>query len=870
MRLRITIIADFDIIEIFTANPGRYGSGSKLGVRGGAGNPGTDGTNGENGFGSSGGNAGFGGVQGGGGIEDANAYSGGISGGRNADESGAPGQGGNREAKGSPLDGSYYSTTAGNPGTADDGDTGVPGTTGSGGNNNATGTGITAGGGGGGAGGGGGGGGGAGGQGGSGAGGGGAGFSEILTRVFETADGGDGGGGGGGGAGGIGGTGADGGPGGGGGGAFELVAGGRLELGTGVQFQAKGGDGAFGSPGIGGVGGNSANGGLGGGTGRSAQDLPSGVKGVDGDQAGEAGDGGKGSTGGAGASGASGGIYGGDGGDGGNGQDGGPGGSGGQGGAGAGGAGGSIKLFASVLDVASDTTIDVSGGLDANGNSSGAGGRVIIGGNTDLVFDTSGSLTAVGGQPDPLKQTGDGTESAEYFTVTQSNPFVFDANANNVNTPQLPGLIGGAEQFGILPGIDATKLGAGFNLASAMDFDLSVANGVFNNAPTDALAAIYRVDLGAEQAFRVDLDGDGDTSDEDFTGYDMLLFVNLTDVNLPAPRLGVHIGASTVTTTIPLQYQGVNENAPVELTALNARTIWATLIPEGDIKVVASIGGTVADGSTQLTAGYIKNVDNSLEANSVEFITAGRPNLDEFGAEGVESRFDSISEVANSVDGDELYVISSDRDALVVVNSADFSVKQVLEGFRDETLGMSLTGLKQVHANPDGKFVYVLGVNGDLGIFARDQITGVLTFQQIQSFDDSPTNFTVTSQEVVEFEFAQTYDVNFNDPTQGFFRAGGDLAFVVLNEAGGWRGDEWVVRAYQRDAVTGTFTQLLSADIGDKPTEIARPGTIKATALFNAEINQLVVADSFNKSAAIGRPTIFDQQCADALRQSIR
>ena len=110
----------------------------------------------------------------------------------------------------------------------------------------------------------------------------------------------------------------------------------------------------------------------------------------------------------------------------------------------------------------------------------------MIGGNTDLQFDQSNQLIAVGGQPTAANQIGDATGAAEYFTITSSNPYVFNSSLANVGTPNIEGLIGGAEQFGFIDGINAVNLGSGFNLTTAIDFDISVANGVFNNAPSNA------------------------------------------------------------------------------------------------------------------------------------------------------------------------------------------------------------------------------------------------------------------------------------------------------------------------------------------------------------------------------------------------
>ncbi|MEM6468239.1 MAG: hypothetical protein AAF802_01625 [Planctomycetota bacterium] len=846
----------------FTPNLGLNGSIGNAGLSGTPGSHGVAGTTGASSFGGQGGAAGNGGLGGGNGNTDQRqVFSGGRGGGFNSDSTGASGQGGNPENKGAPFLPEYYDTRAGDPFAAGFGQAGNQGEDGFGGFNQGNGIRISAGSGGGGAGGGGGGGGGAGGLGGSGGGGGGAGFINIPTIRTITDNGGAGGGGGGGGVGGGGGAGASGGPGGGGGGAFELIAGGRLQVASGVQFAAKGGAGGFGTPGVGGSGGNAQGGGTGGGNGGSARTQSNGNDGASGASAGQSGGGGRASLGGIGANGASGGQAGGRGGDGGNGQAGGDGGSGGLGGAGGGGAGGSIKLSATVLEVDSSATVNVSGGLSARSTIStartdqrhGQGGRIILGGNTDLQFDQSNNVTAIGGQPAATNKIGDETGAADFFTIRETNSYVVDSQGTPVTTPKIEGLIGGAATFGFIDGINSQNLGSGFKLSTSIDFDLSVANGVFQSAPTDALAALYRVKIGPEQLFRVDLDGDGDTTDDDFTGYDMLLFVNLTDLNLAAPRLGVQVGDSGSPTPRPLQFQGISDSSPTEVTALNARTIWATLVPEGDLTISASIAGTTLASNADLTAGYLSNAAGLVDGDQAIFITAGRPNLDEIGSQGIDIAFDEFSLVENSVDNDELYVVSNDRDALVVVNRAGLSVKQVIGEVRDETLGLSLTGFKQIHANPDGRFVYVLGDNGNLGIFRRDVATGVLSFQQIQPFEGLKTNVSATAQTLIGFEFQQDFrsaSSNDDDDEGGSgFTANNDNAIVVLNETGGWRGDEWVVRSYVRDAINGTFRRTLADEVQPGSlTEVTRRGRITDATMVN---NTLFVATTSNDLLAL-------------------
>ena len=603
-----------------------------------------------------------------------------------------------------------------------------------------------------------------------------------------------------------------------------------------MTFDATGGDGGFGTPGSGGTGGNSSLGGSGGGNGGSAQGQPNGANGTSGTAAGQPGTGGLATRGGVGTPGGSGGTTGGDGGDGGNGQDGGAGGSGGLGGAGGGGAGGAIKLAGTVLDVDATAIVDVAGGQSAIGSGlanndarHGDGGRIILGGNTGLQFDQANNVSSVGGQPALANKRGDADGAVDYFSLKTSNPFVLDSQSNAVATPNIEGLIGGASTYGFIDGINAANLGNGFKLSSSIDFDLSVANGVFQTAPTDALAALYRVKLGPEQLFRVDLDGDGDTTDEDFTGFDMLLFVNLTDLNLAAPRLGVQVGDNGSPVPSTLAFQGVSDPSPVELSALNARTIWATLVPEGDLTVHASVAGTTISGANGLTAGYLQDAEGLIDANEPLYIKATRPNLDEFSAEGIRVDFANLAVVENSIDDGELYVVSEDRQALIVVDRLDLSVKQVLEDLRDDANDLELTGMKKIHANPDGKFVYVVSDNGDLGIFRRNPVDGVLTLQEIQSFGDLKSDVFVLSQDVVGIEFEQTYSPSSEPDEEGTFNQ--DYINVVLNEQRGSLGDRWVVRTYLRDASNGTFRKATASDIGSNgPPETRRPGQVTHTA----------------------------------------
>jgi hypothetical protein len=407
----------------------------------------------------------------------------------------------------------------------------------------------------------GGGGGGAGGTGGSGSGGGGAGGGgggkgggggAAGVGTFVLLDGGGGGGGGGGGAGGRGGQGGSGGvggAGGAGGGAFEIVAQGRVNVGAGSNLEARGGDGQAGSSGAGGAGG-----GLGGNGSMGSDSTLSGVSrtgnsGGSGGNAGLAG-GGSGGSGGFGDFGQSDvfGFNGGTGGRGGSGGSGGrgqTGGSGGAGGSSGGGAGGTVKVFGSVVDAAGATANAVGG----SGGDAGADGRLIVGSN------------AGAGGP-----SGIGTQLTSASGTRGDNPFVKGVDS----TPFIADLAGGAEMFGVLDGV------------SALDADFST---VFGSKPGNALGALLRLDVGPA--------GFAD----DYLGFDMLLFLNLTVGALIDPMLGidplgldsgfVHALLMGGWSTDPL----FGGSGPQALDALDPFGVFATLISDTDAIFNASAFG---------------------------------------------------------------------------------------------------------------------------------------------------------------------------------------------------------------------------------------------------------------------------------------
>lgn len=462
----------------------------------------------------------------------------------------------------------------------------------------------------------------------------------------------------GGGAGGGGGSGAGGGRGGygGGGGGGEGAA-------TSVPDGSRQGGGGGGFGGLSGVGGRGGAGGLGGGGGGAVEIAAQGKVTIGSsaiDAKGDNGQGGSngstGSTGFGGQGGAAGTI----GGSGGNGGRGGNGGTGGKGGTGAGGAGGSIKLSGSIIN-AGTASINTNGGT---GGRTGEDGRVIVLSNTGL-----------GGEPNAVSGT-----YQRQFTGAPASYSDADGGPRNDNvylggtgaasyTPYIEGLQGGAEIYGLFSGVD---------IASLIPAD----------APKDAIAAVLRLDLGPY------------TSNPDYIGYDMVLFVNLTGANLDAPTLGINQGE------LALRFDGVG--VQTTMTALNGGSVWGTLIKDTNDggptydKVDASIQG--ADGRLSLdkTSTYLRD-------QGIQYIRAT-------GSDELQRNLQGFDAIAASPDGNFLYAVNTAQDALVVINADDLSQRQLLKGGVDFS---GMDGPKDVAVSADGEHVYVVSSDNRIHHFTN-------------------------------------------------------------------------------------------------------------------------------------------------------
>lgn len=377
---------------------------------------------------------------------------------------------------------------------------------------------------------------------------GGDGQSGMNSTTGLTLSGGSGGSGGGQGGGGS--SGGQGGGGGGGGGAD-------------LSFVFTGGNGGYGgNGGAGGYGGHGGDGGSGGGGAGAIEIRAKGQVTVAGSFTAAGGNGSRGgdglfgAAGNSGGNGQAGGVYvgfqGGSGGDGGHGGYGAPGGNGGNG---AGGAGGTIMLNASVVRH-NGLTVNVLGGSGGGGGGlpptypapAGSNGRLVIGSNAPFDFGTVGFVGGGG--------HGGGTPaSAEFYAGrTGVNPYITGAP----NTPYVPNLVGGAEVYGLL------------SLTSQSD----EVTPLLGTPPAGAVAELLRLSIGP-----------GGYA-QPFSGYDMLLYVNLSARALSNPSLGIDPQGNASDWLVPLSQGGLahdpvfgGDASPSLLDVLGGHRIYATLIP---------------------------------------------------------------------------------------------------------------------------------------------------------------------------------------------------------------------------------------------------------------------------------------------------
>jgi hypothetical protein len=171
----------------------------------------------------------------------------------------------------------------------------------------------------------------------------------------------------------------------------------------------------------------------------------------------------------------------------------------------------------------------------------GGGGRFII--NDNLAGSPAGFTTT-------------GTTRTEFAGSTSSNPFVSGVPA----TPNIPGLVGGAEAFGLAT-FSSGEIDALIASLPAIDV---------NGVPIEySFGAVMRLDTGPG------------AYDFDFSGFDVLLYLNLTETPIFSPAMGA--GAEAFSTSLS-QLGWLNDPAyggegPQHLTTLQGKQAFMTLIP---------------------------------------------------------------------------------------------------------------------------------------------------------------------------------------------------------------------------------------------------------------------------------------------------
>jgi hypothetical protein len=222
------------------------------------------------------------------------------------------------------------------------------------------------------------------------------------------------------------------------------------------------------------------------------------------------------------------------------------------GGAGGGGGGGTFVFNGSVVQT-NGITVDTRGGTGA---AYGGGGRLVVASNAAV--DLSSSLIT-----DARIET--------YAGRADTNPFIKEGLA----TPFIPGLLGGAEVYGLLSGLSSES---------------PAIRALLGSAPADSTATLLRLP-----------DGPAGYADI-IPGYDMLLLVNLGNQALANPALGIVEAGSDPGWLQPLLQRGAARNpdfgggGAAALGSLAPHAIYATLIPENGTAFNLGFNGGVVTG----------------------------------------------------------------------------------------------------------------------------------------------------------------------------------------------------------------------------------------------------------------------------------
>ena len=232
-----------------------------------------------------------------------------------------------------------------------------------------------------------------------------------------------------------------------------------------------------------------------------------------------------------------------------------------------------MKLLASVLD-ASNATVNTDGG---SGGNDGADGRYIFGYNVSLGSGTKQNTQF-------RYYTGSAVSASEIYSP---NPFL-----GSLRTPNIVGLVGGGEAFGLLP----------YSADQIFTDDI-----LFGTAPDNVALAAIRLDGGWGY---------------NYAGYDMLLIGNLSEIGWAMPMLGVESHPLTQLMTGSWQYDtrfGGSGTDPL-LDILDAGNVYVTLVPEpttASDPISITLGANVVGGQARTTTFDIRQNDVVYVTNSL-------------------------------------------------------------------------------------------------------------------------------------------------------------------------------------------------------------------------------------------------------------
>lgn len=276
-----------------------------------------------------------------------------------------------------------------------------------------------------------------------------------------------------------------------------------------------------------------------------------------------------------------------------------------------------------------------------------------------------------------------------------------------VETPRIVGLNHGAGVAGLL--LDKTgKLFDGRSLTLA-------GGGTVQAAQPNALAAVLRFDSIADLAAA---SGGAVTLDQDYAGYDVIAFVNLTGsagtpgITLNAPKLGFNGSAERALALdgyLTLSWDATKQKwvqTTTQLDKLIPGAVWITLVREdADTEVTASVvaGGTTYSLNT-------KGLPTTLADDQAAFIEVGaRASVTASDLQGL----DDVLLVSGA--GGAFYGIDKATNTLVVVNS-DGTVRQAFRQGADGQTQLGDLGAMQLFVTKTGIRQLLVNATNDANV----------------------------------------------------------------------------------------------------------------------------------------------------------